>query len=246
MRVEDWFTSWFNSPYYHILYRDRDTCEAEQFIDQLTDFLKLPRSSRALDLACGKGRHSLHLRNNGFDVIGIDLADESIEEAKQLERDGLEFFVHDMRSLYWTEYFDLVVNLFTSFGYFHNPEDDQKTITSVADSLKLEGVFVLDFMNVVKVVERLVAYEEKTVDGVRFEITRSVEDGMIVKRIHVINGEVELDFQEEVDVLGLEQFSEYFKNAGLELVEVFGDYCLNPFDEKNSDRLIMIAKKKAA
>lgn len=199
-----------------------------------------------MDLACGKGRHSLRLNRAGFDVTGVDLADESIEEARKLERDGLEFFVHDMRSLYWKEYFDLVVNLFTSFGYFHSPEDDQRTISSVADALRPEGVFVLDFMNTVKVTEQLVNFEEKTVDGVHFEISRSVEEGVIVKRIHVVDDTVELDFEEQVDALRLEDFETYFEIAGLELIETFGDYNLNPFDEKNSDRLILIAKKRQA
>lgn len=244
--MHDWFTTWFNSPYYHILYKNRDEAEAERFVDKLTQHLNLPRGSRALDLACGKGRHSLRLNRAGFDVTGVDLADESIEEARKLERDGLEFFVHDMRSLYWKEYFDLVVNLFTSFGYFHSPEDDQRTISSVADALRPEGVFVLDFMNTVKVTEQLVNFEEKTVDGVHFEISRSVEEGVIVKRIHVVDDTVELDFEEQVDALRLEDFETYFEIAGLELIETFGDYNLNPFDEKNSDRLILIAKKRQA
>ncbi|MBI1286461.1 MAG: methyltransferase domain-containing protein [Flavobacteriales bacterium] len=253
MHVHNWFKTWFNSPYYHLLYRNRDEAEAERFIDRLTAYLDLPRGSRALDLACGKGRHSLHLRKNGFDVVGIDLAEDSIEEARTLECDGLEFFVHDMRSLYWTKHFDLVVNLFTSFGYFHSADDDQKTISTVADALKPQGIFILDFMNVEKVIANLVDYEERTIDGVQFEISRAVEDGTIVKRIHVIDGDpensgqvVELDFEEQVDALKLQDFVAYFEAAGLELMETFGDYNLNRFDTQHSDRLILIAKKTAA
>jgi SAM-dependent methyltransferase len=161
------------------------------------------------------------------------------------EKEGLEFFEHDMRELYWNEYFDVVVNLFTSFGYFHNREDDQKTITSVADSLKNNGLFVIDFMNAVKVIENLVDYEEKTVDGVKFEITRSVEEDVIVKRIHVIDGEVELDFEEQVDALKKVDFQDYLNQAGMTITSTFGDYQLNPFEEKTSDRLIIIAKKQS-
>tara|TARA_R110000868_G_scaffold409055_1_gene693823 strand:+ start:319 stop:1053 length:735 start_codon:yes stop_codon:yes gene_type:complete len=244
--VQDWFATWFNSPYYHTLYKDRNLEEAEAFVDVLVSHLNLSRGARALDLACGKGRHSLHLRKGGFDVIGIDLSEESIAEAKQFEQDGLEFFEHDMRSLFWQKHFDLVVNLFTSFGYFHNKEDDQKTISSVADSLKDEGLFVLDFMNATKVKANLVTYEEKTIDNIRFEITRAVEDGVIVKRIHVIDGDVELDFEEQVDALELSDFEAYMSAAGFELVSTFGDYRLNPFDANTSDRLILIAKKHVA
>lgn len=207
--------------------------------------MKAPTGSRALDLACGKGRHSVRLWKHGYDVIGIDLSTDSIAEAKLNEKEGLEFFEHDMRELYWNEYFDVVVNLFTSFGYFHNREDDQKTITSVADSLKNNGLFVLDFMNAVKVIENLVDYEEKTVDGVKFEITRSVEEDVIVKSIHVIDGEVELDFEEQVDALKKVDFQDYLNQAGMTITSIFGDYQLNPFEEKTSDRLIIIAKKQS-
>jgi SAM-dependent methyltransferase len=243
--VQNWFVSWFNSPYYHILYKDRDVSEAEAFVDKLANHMKAPTGSRALDLACGKGRHSVRLWKHGYDVIGIDLSTDSIAEAKLNEKEGLEFFEHDMRELYWNEYFDVVVNLFTSFGYFHNREDDQKTITSVADSLKNNGLFVLDFMNAVKVIENLVDYEEKTVDGVKFEITRSVEEDVIVKRIHVIDGEVELDFEEQVDALKKVDFQDYLNQAGMTITSIFGDYQLNPFEEKTSDRLIIIAKKQS-
>ncbi len=243
MSVQDWFETWFNSPYYHILYKNRDFQEAEKFIDKLVSHLNLEKGSRVLDLACGKGRHALQFRKAGYEVVGIDLSEESIEEAKSFEQDGLEFFVHDMRSLYWSEHFDLVANLFTSFGYFHNAEDDQKTISSVADSLKPDGVFVLDFLNAVKVKKNLVDYEEKEIDGVRFELNRSVEDGMIQKRIHVIDGDVELDFEEQVDALGLDDFKGYFDEAGLELEATFGNYDLEPFNQSTSDRLIMIARK---
>lgn len=243
MSVQDWFATWFNSPYYHILYKNRDGEEAEKFIDKLVSYLSLEKGARALDLACGKGRHSLQLRNAGYEVVGIDLSEESIEEAKSFERDGLEFFVHDMRSLYWSEHFDLVANLFTSFGYFHDAEDDQKTISSVADSLKPGGVFVLDFLNAIKVQENLVDYEEKEIDGIRFELNRSVEDGIIKKRIHVIDGDVELDFEEQVDALMLEDFQRYFDETGLELEATFGNYDLEPFNQETLDRLIMIARK---
>ncbi|MFC2175391.1 class I SAM-dependent DNA methyltransferase [Bacteroidota bacterium] len=241
--LEDWFSSWFNSPYYHILYKNRDNAEAAQFIDSLVDSLNLTRSSRVLDLACGKGRHSLQFRKKGFDVVGVDLSEESIAEAEQLKEDGLEFFVHDMRELYWRAYFDLVVNLFTSFGYFHDPIQDQQTIDSVADALKSQGLFVVDYMNVHKVIANLVEAEEKVIDGVQFKISRAVENDIIVKRIKVINASVELDFKEEVDALTLEDFKIYLESAGLDVQHLYGNYKLEPFNQNTSDRLIIVAKK---
>jgi 2-polyprenyl-3-methyl-5-hydroxy-6-metoxy-1,4-benzoquinol methylase len=76
-----WFKDWFNSPYYHQLYFNRDDKEAAAFIDKLINYLKPVPGSYMLDVACGKGRHSIQLASKGFDVTGIDLSDDSINEA---------------------------------------------------------------------------------------------------------------------------------------------------------------------
>jgi 2-polyprenyl-3-methyl-5-hydroxy-6-metoxy-1,4-benzoquinol methylase len=78
-----WFKDWFNTPYYHQLYFKRDEKEAAAFIDQLIDYLKPPPGSSMLDVACGKGRHSIQLASKGFDVTGIDLSEDSIAEANR-------------------------------------------------------------------------------------------------------------------------------------------------------------------
>lgn len=239
----NWFREWFNSPYYHVLYRHRDRDEARGFVQRLMQHLDVPQGGRVLDLACGAGRHSVELHRMGYEVIGIDLAEDSIEGARRNEAEGLEFFVHDMRHLYWDSHFDAVLNLFTSFGYFHSREDDQQTIDSVRDALRPGGVFVLDFLNVQKAVAQMVGNEEIERDGLRFIINRTVRDRVIVKDIRVHDGESELFFKEEVDALTLDDFESYFAQAGIELVSVLGNYELSPFDPETSDRLIMVAQK---
>ena len=112
----EWFESWFDSPYYHVLYKNRDFSEAELFIDKLIQLIEPTKASRVLDLACGKGRHSIYLNKKGFDVTGIDLSEKSIACAKTAENETLHFYMHDMRKLFRTNYFDVVLNLFTSFG----------------------------------------------------------------------------------------------------------------------------------
>lgn len=212
-------------------------------MQRLMEYLGVPSNGRVLDLACGKGRHSVELNRLGYQVVGIDLAEESIEEARKYETEELEFFVHDMRDLYWCDHFDAVVNLFTSFGYFHNSDDDQRTINSVRDALRPEGFFVLDFLNVQKVVSHLVAEEIVNRDGLRFHINRKLSGKVIIKDIRVVGDEIELNFKEEVDALTLEDFEKYFDIAGLEMRAVFGSYDLGPFDAKHSDRLILVAQK---
>ena len=241
--ANQWFLSWFNSPYYHILYKNRNQDEARDFMALLMHQLQVPKDAMLLDLACGKGRHALELHRLGYEVVGIDIAEESIAEAKKLEEPGLDFFEHDMRQLYWAEHFDVVLNLFTSFGYFHNKEDDQRTINAVRDALKPNGLFVLDFLNVTKVLELMVSAEEKVIDGVRFVITRELRSNMIQKNIRVHDGDTELLFTEEVDALVLADFKACFEQAGMRLEATYGNYALDAFDQTTSDRLIMVTRK---
>src|SRR6476620_1008681 len=105
-----WFQNWFNSPYYHILYKQRDDEEAELFIDNLCSFLKPAREARMLDIACGRGRHAIYLNKKGYDVTGIDLSISSIKFAQQHENPKLHFAVHDMRHLFYINYFDFAFN----------------------------------------------------------------------------------------------------------------------------------------
>ena len=239
----EWFENWFNSPYYHLLYRNRDDKEARAFIDELLAYLDLPVGSRILDLACGAGRHSIHLHSKGFNVTGIDLSEESILKASQSAQTDLEFYVHDMRSLFWSEHFDLVVNLFSSFGYFHSKADDLRMLQGVYDALKPHGKLVIDFMNAEKVIRNLIEMEDKEIDGVHFSINRKVDDGIIIKTIEVTDDLIHHQYTEEVDALTLDDFRERFEEVGLKVHSTFGDYQLNAFDADRSDRLIMIVGK---
>ena len=145
--MKHWYSSWFDTPFYHILYKDRDDKEAQSFMDALTYYLNISQNSTILDLACGKGRHSLYLNSIGYDVTGLDLSKQSISEAKQKENGRLCFDVHDMSKPYFKQ-FDTVFNLFTSFGYFDCDEDNLNTIKAIKANLKPNGIGVIDFMNI--------------------------------------------------------------------------------------------------
>lgn len=240
---DEWFSSWFDSPYYHILYNNRDLLEAHLFMDRLLAYLHPKPNERILDLACGQGRHSIYINQKDFDVTGIDLSAKNIAYARQFTNERLHFDVHDMRQVYKPAYFGFVLNLFTSFGYFNNETENVVALAATAKSLKPGGKLVIDFMNTDKVISNLVAEEEKEVRGINFRITRGVENGFIVKTISFTDGEREYQFEERVRALREEDFREYFSMVQLRLVEVFGDYTLNPFVREESDRMIFVLKK---
>ncbi|OIQ22341.1 class I SAM-dependent methyltransferase [Lacinutrix sp. MedPE-SW] len=236
-----WFASWFDTPFYHILYKDRDYAEAETFMCNLTNYLNIPEHGKILDLACGKGRHSVYLNTLGYNVTGVDLSANSIAHAKQFENETLNFEVHDMCKPY-SDTFDAVFNLFTSFGYFDNLEDNLKTIEAIKADLNETGFGVIDFMNSEYVIENLVPENVKTVDGIDFYQKRRVEDGFIIKDISFTVDGKDYEFQERVRAFTLEDFEALFEKAGVYLLDVFGDYKLSKYMRKQSERLILIFK----
>ncbi|MDI1255905.1 MAG: class I SAM-dependent methyltransferase [Flavobacterium sp.] len=237
----NWFASWFDTPYYHILYKDRNYHEAQLFMDNITNYLNLPEEAKILDLACGKGRHSVYLNELGYDVTGADLSENSIAEASKSANEKLHFQVHDMREPFEEKY-DAILNLFTSFGYFENDSDNLKTLKAIAQSLTEYGFGVIDFMNVDHVVPNLVPEETKTVDGIDFNIKRFFIDGHVYKEIDFEDDGKKHHFTEKVRALRLEDFEKLMEEAGIYLLDVFGDYKLRKFHKKESERLIMIFK----
>ena len=240
--MSEWFEDWFDSPYYHTLYKYRDDDEAEGFIDRLIDKLKLPLQAKILDLACGKGRYSRHLAQKGFEVTGIDLSPKSIAFARQFEKDNLSFYTHDMRSLFRTNYFDLIVNFFTSFGYFDKEEEDIKVLKNVHSGLKPNGLFILDFFNSQYVIDRLIGSDQKDIDGISFHIKKQLNHKHVIKSITFEDKGQRWLFQEKVRLFRHADFERMFAQSKLEIVESFGNYALEPYHEYNSPRLILIAK----
>ncbi|MFV8367254.1 class I SAM-dependent methyltransferase [Flavobacterium sp. XS1P27] len=239
--TENWYTSWFDTPYYHILYKDRNYREAQVFMDNLTHYLNLPEKAKVLDLACGKGRHSIYLNQLGFTVLGADLSENSITEATKNTNETLHFKVHDMREPF-EEKFDAIFNLFTSFGYFENDEDNLTTLKAIKESLSEYGFAVIDFMNVAQVLETLVPEETKTVEDIDFHIKRYLKDGHIYKEIDFEDKGQKFHFTEKVKALTLKDFEELMEEAGIYLLDIFGDYKLKKFHKTDSERLIMIFK----
>lgn len=237
----NWFASWFDTPYYHILYKDRDYAEAQLFMDNLTEYLNLPENATVLDLACGKGRHSIYLNKLGYQVTGADLSANSIAEASKNQNATLQFKIHDMRQPF-QEKFDAIFNLFTSFGYFENDQDNLDTLKAIKESLTEYGFAVMDFMNVDFVIPNLVPQEEKEVDGITFHIKRYYQDNYIFKEIRFTDKGQDYFFTEKVAALTLQNFEDLMQQADIYLLDVFGDYKLNKFNPKTSQRLIMIFK----
>lgn len=238
-----WFETWFDSPYYHILYDHRNEEEANNFILKLKDYLALNINDVVLDLACGAGRHAAFLAPFVKNAVGADLSENSIQSAKKnYTADNLEFFTHDMRLPFRINYFSHIFNFFTSFGYFDKQSDNLKMLQSIKKGLKPNGIVVIDFMNAEKVVKDLVEREEIDKQGIHFYIRREVVDGKILKHIKFdAQGKV-FTFTEKVQALKQADFHHLLKKAGFKLLNEFGNYELDNFDINLSKRYIVVAE----
>ena len=240
----DWFKNWFDSFYYHKLYRHRNTAEAEEFIDNILAYIKPNPGSNILDLACGKGRHSIYLNKKGYEVVGVDLSQNSINEANKSQNNKLHFYQMDMRNLSSEKPFDFVLNLFTSFGYFQNKSENIEVLNGVHSILNKNGILVIDFLNATKVIKNLVSEEIKNIDGIKFTINRLIENQTVVKKIGVLDNSETFEFQERVSMFELNEFETMFEKTGFKLLNYFGNYQLDSFDPNSSDRLILVAQKQ--
>ena len=240
----DWFETWFDTPYYHILYNNRDYNEAESFISRLIEDIKLPQGAQIVDLACGKGRHSVFLNRMGFNILGLDLSHQSIEHNKQFEDEHLKFMEHDMRNPLPVQNVDAVFNLFTSFGYFETEKEDLSVFTSVHHGLKTGGLFVLDYLNREFVEDGMKeSYDEVRGDLV-FHIHKKIENNYVIKEINFTDQGKDYQYFERVKLHTSDKINEYAEQRGFERVKIWGDYQLNEFDIHTSPRCINLFRKK--
>lgn len=240
-----WYKTWFDTPFYHILYQDRDIDEAQFFLQNLIKHLELEPNSTILDIACGRGRHTFYLASKGFKVTGTDLSPNSIAYAHNQARvKGVDakFYVHDMREPA-KQPADVVLNVFTSIGYFEDKEDNTKAIQAFYDSLVPGGIAVIDFLHLPWVKKHWVTNEVTVKGGITFNLKRSFSDGWIKKDIEFVHDGKPFSYSEHVAALELSDFEEMFEKVGFSIKNVFGNYNLTPFQAKTAERLILVVQK---
>jgi SAM-dependent methyltransferase len=243
--LQPWFATWFDSSYYQQLYSHRDNKEAEEFIDLVLAELQPADNSVMLDLGCGTGRHSKHLASKGYTVFGLDLAASSIREAKKFASESLYFLKWDMRKPFGKNNFDFVFSFFTSFGYFTNRDENSKVIKNMVAALRKDGTILIDYLNASYAEDHLVGVEEKEIDGVWYHINRWADERFIYKRIAIMDQKQfsSVSYTEQVAKFSLDDFDQFFKENGLDIISVYGDYDLNEYNAQSSKRMIITAKK---
>lgn len=242
-------TEWYERSFgrdYLLVYRHRDFQGATQEVHGMMEWLRLPASASILDLCCGMGRHALALAEAGYRVTGVDLSEVLLEEAMAHDTRGqVKFLRGDMRELPVDGPFDAVVNLFTSFGYFTDNEDNARVFQEIHRVLKPQGRFIVDFLNPSYVRQHLVPHSERIDGGTRIEERRRIENGFVKKAITLTDasGGEQREYEERVRLYELADFRNMMDEAGLVIDQVHGSYDGAAYDEEQSKRMIMVGHR---
>jgi len=240
----EWFETWFDSPYYHVLYDNRNPHEAQEFLNIFFRKFEIKAGSRVLDLACGAGRHSRTLHAFGLEVYGIDLSPNNVQIARTLSHPTIQFEQGDMRNFQVNNRFDLIFNIFTSFGYFKDLKENIDVLKNCHHHLLPNGRLIIDYFNSEHVLQNMVEKEVINKGELEFSISKTHNEDKITKVIEVLDQNGSHVFEEVVQLISLKQFEAMAHESGFQISGLYGSYDMSPFIQSSSPRLILILDKK--
>lgn len=238
-------TAWFVRSFqedYSTLYQHRDEASARQEIDNLLSRLPLPKSGRVLDFCCGDGRHSRALAEHGYEVVGFDLSEYLLAEAKKkTHHENITYYRYDMREIPFEDEFDVLFNLFTSFGYFEQDAENRKVLQRMSQALKPSGHLVIDYLNPLYIEENLVPESTREAEGKQIVERRRIENGFVIKEISITEDGTTRQFFERVRLYHRKEMESMLESVGIDVTEIYGDYDFRPYS-KDGKRMIIYGR----
>ena len=244
--MAEWFKDWFASDFYLSVYTHRNDEDAVNFLNNILKHINILPKSKVLDAACGSGRHSIFMAQHNFEVTAFDLSLPLLKIAKgKGEELGLDinFFNADMRFVNLNEKFKLILNLFTSFGYFDNDTENFAFIRKAYDMLETGGYYIFDYLNENFVRNNLISQSEKLVNGINIKEKRKINNNRVIKEITIAEKEFIYNFEESVQLYSFNEINTHFNEIGFKTINIFGNYNCDDFSSENSERLIIIFQK---
>jgi ubiquinone/menaquinone biosynthesis C-methylase UbiE len=242
----EWYKNWFNSEEYLKVYRHRDQKEANELVQLVIDNIDVSKVKNVLDMAAGSGRHAIIFAEKGFNVTAVDLSENLISVGKknaESENVKIEFVHSDIRHFDPNIKYHLILNLFTSIGYFEKDEENYFILNKAYNLLENNGYFVLDYFNKRFVENNLVPSTVDEFDGSVITQNRFIEGKRIIKEITIDNkGKINKYF-ESVRMFSKDELINMLQKLGFRIIKTFGDFMGNSFELESSPRIIIIAGK---
>lgn len=241
------YLEWFSSPLFHNFWAGRSERETQTFINQLIQHLHPKKGSRVLDSACGQGINCMHLTSLGFDVTGVDMSTTNIDWALRREQNNPEFYQHDIRLPFWGNYFHMAVNLAGGFGYYRTRRENEAAFRTIASSLQPRGLFVIDYPNAYYTDQHLPEFNFTQTLGqttYRFELTQNETHFFHKITVDSTAPQEPREYIFEQAKISLADFTEMLSSQKMQVKEVFGDYSLQAYDQKEAPRLVVVAEKR--
>ncbi|RJP68301.1 MAG: class I SAM-dependent methyltransferase [Ignavibacteriales bacterium] len=241
-----WYKTWFNSENYLDLYKHRGDEDAENLISLIWKNVDCNKIKSVLDIACGAGRHSIKIAGKGLKVTAFDISLNLLKIAKttadELSLD-VDFFCGDIKKPCIKTSFDLVTNLFTSFGYFEKDEENFALFADVYKYLGKDGCFCFDYFNIDYLKRNLVPFSCSEENGKKITQKREFSANRVIKDIIIADGEQNEYFQESVALYSKEEIETELKKNEFRIENIYGDYFGSVFNQTESPRLIIFARK---
>ncbi|MFA6255613.1 MAG: class I SAM-dependent methyltransferase [Candidatus Absconditabacterales bacterium] len=220
-------------------------------VNGIIEILNLQAKSKILDCPCGYGRHSLELAKRGFIVTGSDLNAKHLSVAKQKAEKSLEkiqFVKENMLDLEYNTEFDAIINMFYSFGFFENDEDNVKVLQNFFNALKPNGQFLMHTDVNIPFIEagkykhdeiRTIANDGtlRIIDTYN-PITKRINGSRILKEKN--GNETKKDYS--VRVYTKEEFVELCKKVGFRVCKAYSDRDKKPYSKDAEDMIIVATK----
>jgi len=241
--MSEWFKDWFASEEYLQVYSHRDEDEAKLLIKFILSQISIPRNAVVLDAACGAGRHSKIFLENNYKVIGFDLSKTLLKIANKSTDLNANFICADLRRICFKQKFDLIVNLFTSFGYFNDDSENLLFVKSAFKMLKDNGYYVFDYLNPVYIENNLVPFSKSIKNNREIIEEREIIGGRVEKLISIKSNSGTRKYKESVKLYSYNEIESMFSKIGFNIQKSFGDYSGNEFNESKSNRMLIILKK---
>lgn len=227
---------------------DEDSFQlAQQQVPQILEMVGRP-VKQVLDLACGPGRHLLAFAKYGLDVTGVDSSAYLLNQAanKLAQQQLSANLVHaDLLDFQTEQKFDLITNLFTSFGYYQRPQDNQRVLEQAHQRLAPSGTLVLETFGKEQLIRDIQPVHLTEYDNGDIRIERP----LLTEQLQVLSNEWLLIRGEQVFrreyqhyVYTAAELTSMLQQAGFEQIRCYGSFQGDDYD-LDAERLILVAEK---